>query len=660
MADFEVKPPPVHVDVPEGYEGPHYSNPITEEFLEHLFQYCATEGTSSLVPRGYVDHIIRDSMALFKSEPTIVDIPLDGKVIVVGDIHGQFPDLITILRDTGLPGKDKQVIVFNGDFVDRGPAGVEVLLCLYAMKLHYPKNVYIHRGNHELESINRKYNFCEQVVSKYDNELFLLIQDSFAFLPLGCVIGKKVLVIHGGLPEDPISLGQIRALPKLREDPTKAHSGPEKIVQSILWSDPRDRRGARPSKRGAGVEFGPDITASFLARNDLDLLVRSHEMVEEGYQLSHNGNVMTIFSASYYCGVSTNKGAFAVFAPGTDMKKPTIVQYYAQAYSSRDNVLKSCVKETLEKLREMIFINRHRLCLYFSSRDAKNSGKITKADWCEGMSAVMGLHIGWNGMLPYLAKVEGDKINYSKFLDRYKITRDDMDDDDDDDDNDELNAEKKAAEKAEKVNKAWQKETMGYMCANIHSTVAQTLPDAFAKFDKDKDGKLCYKEFMDMIDSLQMDLSPPDDNQFYDLMRRMDEDEDGMVSLKDWEEALGNAMERAHTLYKEEWIPPALIMMRAAIDKNFDFITNTKSRLKSAFRKCRQEGGRVQRRGFTDWIERALEIESFTSVQKLRIAMYVDFNGNGKISWREFKKVFSTPEYYDTIQSNLFKPGASK
>jgi len=199
---------------------------------------------------------------------------------------------------------------------------------------------------------------------------------------------------------------------------------------------------------------------------------------------------------------------------------------------------------------------------------------------------------------------------------------------------------------------------MGYMCANMHHMIATTLSEGFTKFDKDKDGKLNYKEFMDLIATLKLDLTPTDDNQYYDLMRRIDKDEDGMISAKDWEEALGSAMERVKTLHKEEWIPSALIIMRASIDKNFDFIANQKSRLKSAFRKCKQEGGKVQRRGFTDWIERALEIESFTSVQKLRLAMYVDFNGNGKISWKEFKKVFKTAEYYDIVQNNLFKPAA--
>lgn len=143
------------------YRGPHYANPIPPDFVESLLQYCASEGPSAHVPRVYVERIISDALAIFKTEPAIVDISLaekDTKVVVIGDIHGQFPDLITvsftylylllivmfdsgkILRDTGLPREGgKLTLVFNGDFVDRGPAGVEVLLCLYSMKLFAPK-----------------------------------------------------------------------------------------------------------------------------------------------------------------------------------------------------------------------------------------------------------------------------------------------------------------------------------------------------------------------------------------------------------------------------------------------------------------------------------------------------------------------------------------
>lgn len=462
------------------------------------------------------------------------------------------------------------------------------------------------------------------------------------------MIANKVLVIHGGLPEEPVSLGQLRGLPKVREDPTKATAGPEKLIQGILWSDPRDRKGTKASKRGAGVEFGPDITAAFMARSGLDLIVRSHEMVEEGFSLTHDGAVMTIFSASYYCGVSTNKGAFAVFSAGSDLKTPSIVQYYAQAYSARDNVLKSCVKDTLEKLREMIFVNRHRLCLDFSRRDTKSVGKVTKEDWCETMSSVMGLHIGWHGMLPYLAKIEkDDKINFIQFLDRYKIVPKIEDDEDED--------EIAKKEKEEQKIKCWQKETMGHMCINTHAFVATTLNDAFSKFDADGDEKLSYKEFMAAIDTIKLNITPPSDNHYYDLMRRMDLDEDGMLSRDDYYESLKNSMERVNTLHKEPWIPAAISEIRIVIDKNFDFVSNEKSRLKSAFRKCRAEGGKVQRRGLSDWIERTLEIDKFTSVQKMRIALYLDFNGNGKISWREFKKVFYIPDYYATIHEHLFR-----
>ncbi len=78
------------------YKGPHYKSPITQEFVEGLLQYCAGEGLSAQFPYYYVQQIVLDAMEIFKSEPTILDIPLTNKVVVIGDIHGQFPDLITV------------------------------------------------------------------------------------------------------------------------------------------------------------------------------------------------------------------------------------------------------------------------------------------------------------------------------------------------------------------------------------------------------------------------------------------------------------------------------------------------------------------------------------------------------------------------------------
>jgi serine/threonine-protein phosphatase 5 len=68
--------------------------------------------------------------------------------------------------------------------------------------------------------------------------------------------------------------------------------------------------GRSASKRGTGTQFGPDVTANFLETNGLELLIRSHEVKENGYEVMHDGKCITIFSAPNYCDQIGNKGAF--------------------------------------------------------------------------------------------------------------------------------------------------------------------------------------------------------------------------------------------------------------------------------------------------------------------------------------------------------------
>lgn len=80
-------------------------------------------------------------------------------------------------------------------------------------------------------------------------------------------------MLHGGLfNEDGVTLDDIRKVNRFREPPDSG------IMCDILWSDPQPEPGRAPSKRGCGVQFGPDITKAFLEANGLDLVIRSHEV----------------------------------------------------------------------------------------------------------------------------------------------------------------------------------------------------------------------------------------------------------------------------------------------------------------------------------------------------------------------------------------------
>eukprot|EP01103_Thecamoeba_quadrilineata_P001673 TRINITY_DN11520_c0_g1_i1.p1 TRINITY_DN11520_c0_g1~~TRINITY_DN11520_c0_g1_i1.p1 ORF type:complete len:211 (+),score=36.43 TRINITY_DN11520_c0_g1_i1:73-633(+) len=156
--------------------------------------------------------------------------------------------------------------------------------------------------------MNLMYGFEGEVKSKYNESLYLLFQEIFCYLPLGAVLNKKVIVMHGGLfSNDNVTLEDINKVDRFREPPD------EGIMSEMLWSDPQPYPGRGPSKRGVGSMFGPDVTNTFLKKNNLELLVRSHEMKDNGYHVEHDGKCITIFSAPNYCDQMGNKGAFIKF-----------------------------------------------------------------------------------------------------------------------------------------------------------------------------------------------------------------------------------------------------------------------------------------------------------------------------------------------------------
>lgn len=296
---------PCNVSVEDGYSGPRMGddNIVTDRFIDEMLQHFKDE---HILHRRYTLAILWQAHAILQAEDAVVDVPVPrgSHITVCGDVHGQFYDLLNIFKLNGMPSEDNPYL-FNGDFVDRGSFSLETILTLLAFKVRFPNSFHLNRGNHESVEMNTMYGFEGEVKEKCGGNLMLLFVDLFQWLPLAHVIGGKVLVVHGGLfSRDSTTLEDVRNISRHREPPDE---GP---MHELLWSDPQPQPGRSPSKRGVGVGFGPDVTKRFLERNNLSLLIRSHECKDDGYEVQHDGKTITVFSAPNYCDQIGNRGAF--------------------------------------------------------------------------------------------------------------------------------------------------------------------------------------------------------------------------------------------------------------------------------------------------------------------------------------------------------------
>ncbi|SPO45920.1 probable serine/threonine protein phosphatase ppe1 [Moesziomyces antarcticus] len=213
--------------------------------------------------------------------------PVSSPVTVCGDIHGQFWDLLELFRVGGEPPDTSYV--FMGDFVDRGYFSLETFSLLMALKARHPSRITLLRGNHESRQITQVYGFYDECQRKYGNaNVWKSCCQVFDYLNLAAIIDGRVLCVHGGLSPDVRTLDQIRIIARAQEVP---HEG--------AFCD--DIETWRVSPRGAGWLFGGAVTKEFNHVNGLSLIARAHQLVQEGYKLMHDNNIVTVWSAPNYC-----------------------------------------------------------------------------------------------------------------------------------------------------------------------------------------------------------------------------------------------------------------------------------------------------------------------------------------------------------------------
>ena len=390
--------------------------------------------------------LVQSAVIVMAEEETVVDVrdmhPNKDlvKVTVVGDLHGslnclqsvlEFVEIDTLLMPVDDGGDDGgwRVVIFDGDFVDRGNNSLEVLAVLLLLKLSHPKNIVLLRGNHEDSMTASTYGFRDEIEDKYGyekgDEIWYEFGHLFAAFPIIARTNTAV-VMHGGIPNEGLSLEDVNAISKETRCELKTISDPydddEQLVQGILWSDPSEEEGINLSDRGAGYCFGPDITKDFLERHELKYIICAHEPFEDGFYHHHKGigggdrGVVTVFStANYPCGEGENMGA--VLHLDDEIGVYEIKSFIHKEPSSSGDGANTKIQTMF--LRS--FIDDHKSKLTKAFRAIQNAnGRVTCEQWADIVGDLLDLpDVPWMDLQPDLAPSTSESdIDWADFLKR--------------------------------------------------------------------------------------------------------------------------------------------------------------------------------------------------------------------------------------------------
>ena len=232
--------------------------------------------------------ICQRAREVFLSQPALIE--LDAPVKIVGDVHGQYTDLIRMFEMCGFPPMANYL--FLGDYVDRGKQSLETILLLLCYKLKFPQNFFLLRGNHECANVTRVYGFYDECKRRCNVKTWKTFIDCFNTLPIAAIVAGKIFCVHGGLSPALSHMDDIRNIARPTDIPDYG------LLNDLVWSDPADMdQDWEANERGVSYCFGKGVIADFLTTHDFDLICRAHMVVEDGYEFFNDRVLVTVFSA---------------------------------------------------------------------------------------------------------------------------------------------------------------------------------------------------------------------------------------------------------------------------------------------------------------------------------------------------------------------------
>jgi serine/threonine-protein phosphatase PP1 catalytic subunit len=273
-----------------------------EETIQRLLDagYSGKATRTVCLKNSEIAKICQIAREIFLSQPALLE--LSAPVKIVGDVHGQYGDLIRLFDMCGFPPAANYL--FLGDYVDRGKQSLETILLLLCYKIKYPENFFLLRGNHECANVTRVYGFFDECKRRCNIKTWKIFIDTFNALPIAAVVAQKIFCVHGGLSPSLNNLSEIRNIERPTDVPDYG------LLNDLLWSDPADAINEwEDNERGVSYCFNKVAINKFLSRFSFDLVCRAHMVVEDGYEFFNERSLVTVFSAPNYCGEFDNWGA---------------------------------------------------------------------------------------------------------------------------------------------------------------------------------------------------------------------------------------------------------------------------------------------------------------------------------------------------------------
>lgn len=275
---------------PGGMSNINVSEPDLDDMISRLLDagYSTKVTKAVALKNAEILAICTKVRELLLSQPALLE--LSAPVKIVGDIHGQYTDLIRLFEMCGFPPAANYL--FLGDYVDRGKQSLETILLLFCYKLKFPENFFLLRGNHECANVTRVYGFYDECKRRTNIKTWKTFIDTFNCLPIASIVAGKIFCVHGGLSPSLSHMDDIRLIARPTDVPDYG------LLNDLLWSDPADiDNDWESNERGVSYCFGKKVIMNFLQKHDFDLVCRAHMVVEDGYEFFTDRILVTVFSA---------------------------------------------------------------------------------------------------------------------------------------------------------------------------------------------------------------------------------------------------------------------------------------------------------------------------------------------------------------------------